>query len=106
MLPGSPLWTIAVAVLLSVAPLLVILERFSGTYASAATRIWIFRPFLYIQLGTPLVALTAAAGTILGALIGRGIAVGRWTVAIASASFALAAILGYIGSRRCSRSQS
>ena len=75
LVPGHWL-TIAVAVLLSVAPLLVILERFSGTYASAATRIWIFRPFLYIQLGTPLVALTAAAGTILGALIGRGIAAG------------------------------
>ena len=99
LVPGGWL-TIAGAVLLSVAPLLVILERFNGTYATAATRIWIFRPFLYIQLGTLLVALTAATGTILGALIGRGIVVGRWTVAIASASFALAAILGYIGSRQ------
>lgn len=99
LVPGGWL-AIAGAVLVSVAPLLVILERFNGTYASAATRVWVFRPFLYVQLGTPLVALTAAAGTMLGALVGRGVVLGRWTVAIAGASFALAAILGYVGSRQ------
>ena len=99
LVPGGWL-TIAGVVGLSVAPLLVILGRFNGRYASAATRIWMFRPFLYVQLGSPLVALSAATGTILGALVGRGVMLGRWTVAIAAASYTLGAMVGYVGSRQ------
>jgi hypothetical protein len=93
-------WTVLGAAAISVAPLLVILEQFAGGYPSALVRVLVFRPFLYVQLATPFVALAAAAGTLAGALVGRGVLVGRWALAAAAATFTVTALVGYIGSRQ------
>jgi hypothetical protein len=68
-LPGR--WTtIVLAMLAATAPLLVLVRRFRGDYPSAAVRLWVFRPFWYVQLAAPLMALAGLAGAIVGAPFG------------------------------------
>ena len=59
-LPGYGL-PVLMAALVTAAPIL-FFNRIRTGYPSAAVRLWIFRPFWYVQLGLPLIA----AGGVLG----------------------------------------
>jgi predicted MPP superfamily phosphohydrolase len=99
-IPGSALWVAALAAF-TIVPLLLILVRGGfGAAPGRAYRLFVLRPFWYIQLALPLVALAGIAGVATGSLFGGGLLFGRvlaGTVAVGLAVFYLA---GYIGSRR------
>lgn len=98
-LPGYGLPVVAAA-LAAGAPLLVFARmRSRGIYPSAAVRLWVFRPFWYVQLGLPLIALSGALGFLAGAPFGAAGSTGRWALLIAASAFAIAAVAGYFGSR-------
>jgi predicted MPP superfamily phosphohydrolase len=97
--PGGWL-TILLAMAVAISPLLVLVQRFNGANPAAWVRLWIFRPFWYLQLGILLSALAGAAGFLAGAPFGAALITGRSTMLTAAAAFALVAFTGYIGSRR------
>ncbi len=82
-------------------PLLVLARTIGGGgYPSPAIRIWVFRPFWYSQLFLPLLALAGLVGIVLGLPFGNAPGVGRFAVAVAGATLAGIAIVGYFGARR------
>jgi predicted MPP superfamily phosphohydrolase len=97
--PGGWL-TILLALAIAASPLFVLVQRFDGANPPAWVRLWVFRPFWYLQLGILLSALSGAAGFLAGAPFGAAVIAGRSTLLIAAATFALVALAGYIGSRR------
>jgi uncharacterized protein len=98
-LPGYGL-PVLLAALAAAAPLLVFGRmRSRGIYPSAAVRLWVFRPFWYVQLGLPLIAASGVIGFLAGAPFGVAMSAGRWALLIAASAFAVAAVVGYIGSR-------
>jgi predicted MPP superfamily phosphohydrolase len=98
-LPGSGL-PVLIAALVAPAPILVFFRmRSRGSYPSAAVRVWVFRPFWYVQLGLPLIAVGGVIGFLAGAPFGAAMSTGRWGLLIAASIFAFAAVAGYIGSR-------
>ena len=92
--------TIAAIVAFEVAALLVLVQRFRGVYPSALTRLFVFRPFWYLQLGVLLMALAGAAAFVIGTPFGYGVTVGRAVVLIVATAFTAAALVGYLGSRQ------
>jgi predicted MPP superfamily phosphohydrolase len=98
-LPGGWLSLLA-AMLVAFAPLLVLVQRFDGVYPSAFTRLFIFRPFWYVQLAALLMAWAGAAGFLAGVPFGYATVAGRAAVVIVGAAFTSAAAAGYIGSRQ------
>jgi predicted MPP superfamily phosphohydrolase len=97
--PGGWL-TILAAMMLAYTPLVVLVQRFHGAYPSAVVRLWLFRPFWYLQLTTLLSALTGAGAFLLAAPFGFAMLAGRWTVVTVASAFALFALAGYLGSRQ------
>ena len=97
-LPGGWL-TITALVSVITLPLFVLVQRFRGSYPSARTRLFVFRPFWYLQLAAPLIAICAVCGFVVGLPFGVGLLTARWIVIAASSLFILGAIAGYIGSR-------
>jgi predicted MPP superfamily phosphohydrolase len=86
--------------LLATAPLLVLVQRFDNVYPSAFTRLFVFRPFWYLQLATLLMAWAGIAGFLIGTPFGAAIAIGRMAALAVAAVFSAAAVAGYIGSRQ------
>ncbi|MEO5897087.1 MAG: metallophosphoesterase [Vicinamibacterales bacterium] len=98
-IPGR--WrTLAAIVVVAILPLFVLVQRFRGHHPSAFTRLFVFRPFWYLQLATPLVAIGGVAAFLAGLPLGMGLDAGRWAVASVGTVFAIGAIAGYIGSRQ------
>ncbi len=98
LLPGR--WTaVLVLALAAIAPLLVLVRRFGRVYPSAWTRLWVFRPFYYVQLGTPLVALCGVLGCVIGSLFGAALSGGRWALLLATGTVLAASLAGYLGTR-------
>src|SRR5687767_4048549 len=97
-IPGGWL-TIVATVAVIILPLIVLVQRFRGAYPSAATRLFVFRPFWYAQLAAPLVAICAVAGFLVGVPFGVGLVAARWTIVLVGCLFVLGAVAGYIGSR-------
>lgn len=99
-LPGA--WTAPAALAaVALAPILPLVRAFAGDrYPSAATRIWVFRPFWYLQLIMPLVAVAGLAGALVGLPFGAGAHAGRLALAVAALVLALAAVYGYAETRR------
>ncbi|MDQ3488978.1 MAG: metallophosphoesterase [Acidobacteriota bacterium] len=97
-LPGGWL-TILSIVGVIIVPLIVLVQRFRGAYPSAFTRLFIFRPFWYVQLASPLVAIGGVAGFLTGLPFGIGLVAARWAVVVVVSLVAIGAIAGYIGSR-------
>ena len=99
-MPGG--WaTVAAAALVTTAPLLVLVRGFRGdAYPSAATRLWLVRPFWYVQAALPLLAGAGALGALLGWPFGVAGVAGRGSVALALTLLGAAAAAGYAGSRR------
>ena len=97
-IPGGWL-TIAATVAVIVVPLRVLVQRFRGAYPSAATRLFVFRPFWYAQLAAPLLAIGAVVGFLVGVPFGLGLVAARWTIVLVGCLILLGAFAGYIGSR-------
>ena len=71
-----------------------------ATYPSAATRLVVLRPFWYAMLFMPPLAIAALIGALAGWPFGASGVAGRWTLGVAAALIAVAAAIGYAGSRR------
>lgn len=99
-LPGGWL-TILLAAAIALIPLPVLLRGFTGGgYPSAATRLLLFRPFWYVQLALPLLAMAGALGVLAGLAWGQPREFGRWAVAAAGLLFVVLGVRGYAGTRR------
>jgi predicted MPP superfamily phosphohydrolase len=96
--PGGWL-TIALAALIAFTPMLLLVQQFGG-YTSAFTRVWVLRPFLYLQTGAPPVAIAGVLGALIGAFFGHAADAGRGAAVAAAAITVGAAVLGYAGTRR------
>lgn len=98
--PGG--WrTVLGLMLLLVLPLILIIRGMGGNaYPSAATRIWLFRPFWYAQMALLMLALAGLAGLVAGVPFGMAQQVGRWVAGGTGAALVLAALWGYAGTRR------
>lgn len=99
LLPGRGL-TVLVAAAITAAPLLLFASGGLGAYPSAAVRLWVLRPFWYLQLGLPLIAAGGLLGLMAGAPFGHAVPAGRWTLLLLATGYAVAAGVGYLGSRR------
>lgn len=96
---GAP--TIAVIWGLSVAPLFVLLRHLAtGRYPSAAVRLWLFRPFWYLQLLLLLLAAVGGVVALVALPFGAAAQAGRVTVLAAAPLLVILALWGYAGSRR------
>lgn len=99
-LPGGWLVVLALA-LLGLAPIGPFIRGFlRGAYPSAARRLFVIRPFWYVQLGLPILAAGAVLGAIAGLVAGAVGAGARRGVAVALGIYLLGALAGWIGSRR------
>ena len=107
MLPGGAA-TMGVLALAATAPLLLLVRGMTRqTYPGRAVRLFVLRPFWYVQLMLPLTGLAGLAGLLVGAAAGafRGapwataIWGGRAAVAILLVAAAAIFIAGYLGSR-------
>lgn len=97
--PGGWL-TVGGMALLAALPLAALARGFGGrVYPSARTRIWVLRPFWYVQLVLPLVAIAGAVGFLLGLPFGAGAAAGRVAMALVASALLLLALAGYAGAR-------
>ena len=97
-LPGHWL-PVVLAAFLAALPLLFLGRGFAGAYPSAAVRMFIFRPFWYVQMGLPLIASAGVLGFLAGAPFGSAVSGGRWGLLLMAAAFAVAIVAGYVGSR-------
>jgi uncharacterized protein len=99
LLPGGWL-TVLAAVLLCTAPILAMLRNLGGKgYPSALTRLWLIRPFWYIQGFLPLLAAAGLAGALVGLPFGASGSAGRWALAVAASILVVFGLAGYAGSR-------
>ncbi|MEA3199851.1 MAG: uncharacterized protein QOE90_1279 [Thermoplasmata archaeon] len=94
-------WTLAAAyVLLVLVPLVAVLRTFrEHAYPSAATRVWVMRPFWYVQLALPFVSSAGVLGLLAGWPFGHALAWGRWAVVGMVALVIVLDVAGYVGSR-------
>ena len=99
-IPGAGVIVPALAAFTIVPLLLILIRGGFGRAPGRAYRLLVLRPFWYVQLMLPLVAIAGAAGIATGSLFGAGLEGGRifaGTVAALLAAFLLA---GYVGSRK------
>jgi predicted MPP superfamily phosphohydrolase len=61
--------------------------------------LFVFRPFWYLQLSAPIVAIGGVIGVVAGAPLGAAVAGGRATTAVVSILCLVGVLLGYVGSR-------
>lgn len=94
-------WTLAVLLVLALAPIGVVMRGFAGVlYPSAAMRVGVIRPFLYVFLLLPFVAIATLLGALAGLPFGEPIAGGRWALGGTALLLTAVAVLGYGGSKR------
>jgi uncharacterized protein len=99
-LPGGWL-TMLAAALLGLAPIPVLLgSRRRGAYPSALRRLWLSRPFWYLQLSLPLLAAGGLIGVLVGLPFGAAGPAGRWALALAALIVAVLVLVGYASTRR------
>lgn len=100
LLPGGWLAVVVLAVG-SLLPLRTLARAFGGDlYPSATARLWIVRPFWYVQLALPLLAVAGLVGTVMGLVLGDAMQAGRWSVGGMATLFTIGALWGYAGSRQ------
>jgi hypothetical protein len=100
LVPGG--WrTILALALLLLFPLVVLARAFSrGVYPAAVTRVWVYRPFWYGQLFLPFLAAAGLVGLLAGLPFGAAQGAGRSAVGLMAAVLVVAAVWGYVGTRR------
>lgn len=100
LVPGGWFIVLALSVLVLL-PMQVLLSAFGGRgYPSAATRLWVLRPFWYAQLFLPMLAIAGLVGLIAGLPFGLALAGGRAAVGVAALVLTAGAVWGYAGTRR------
>jgi predicted MPP superfamily phosphohydrolase len=98
--PDAGLWVAALAAF-TILPLLLMLIRGGfGPAPGRAYRLFVLRPFWYLQLMLPLVAIAGITGVATGSLFGAGLLFGRELAATVAVALAVFFLAGYIGSRR------
>ncbi len=99
-LPGG--WaTIATLFILSVLPVLPLSLGLSGRiYPCAAMRLFVLRPFWYLFLALPLLALASAIGAMSGWPFGASAWAARALMSATALLLLATAVAGYLGSRR------
>ena len=94
-------WSLVAFALLAVCPLAIMVAGFMGAlYPSAFIRVWILRPFWYIQLILPFLGIAGLIGVLVGLPFGSAGTAGRWGMAITAVLYVSAAAWGYMGMRR------
>jgi predicted MPP superfamily phosphohydrolase len=97
--PGGWLSVVAFALVAS-APLLRVMAGFTKQhYPGAFERVWIMRPFWYLQIALPVLGTAGVLGTLAGWPFGAAGAGGRWALLVVFALLALLAVAGYVGSQ-------
>jgi predicted MPP superfamily phosphohydrolase len=95
------LWVAAGALLFTIALLATFLRnRGWPFYPTAAFRLFVVRPFWYLQLMLPIVSGAGLLGLVIGLLFRAPLATGRVFASVAFSAFALFLLAGYFGSRR------
>lgn len=98
--PGSALVVAAIALYTTIPPILYIRWRGWPFYPSAAFRLFVVRPALYVQLLLPLVAAAGLLGLVGGAPFGHALSVGRTAAGSVLVAAGVVLAIGYIGSKR------
>lgn len=97
--PGGWVTAIALALVAS-APLLRVIAAFNKQhYPGAFERVFIMRPFWYLQLALPLLGVAGLLGALAGLPFGAPGTGGRTALALVFGLLALIALVGYAGSR-------
>jgi predicted MPP superfamily phosphohydrolase len=100
LVPGGRWWVLAVAVL-TTAPLVAFYARRGWRrYPTAAFRLFVVRPVLYVQLALPLVSAAGIVGLGIGAIVGAPMAGGRIAATIVLGILLVLFAFGYLGSKR------
>jgi predicted MPP superfamily phosphohydrolase len=100
LVPGGHWWVLAVA-LITTAPLVMFFARRGWRrYPTAAFRLLVVRPVLYVQLALPLVSAAGIVGIAIGALVGEPLTGGRIAAAIVLGVLLVLFAFGYVGSKR------
>jgi predicted MPP superfamily phosphohydrolase len=98
--PFAVVATLAVAAYTTI-PLIVFLRGGGWTfYPTAAYRLLVIRPLLYVQTALPLVVGSAVLGLLVGAVGGHPLVGARWFALVIGTMLALMFVIGYVGSRR------
>ena len=99
LVPGGRWWVLAVAVL-TTAPLVAFYARRGWRrYPTAAFRLFVVRPVLYVQLALPLVSAAGIVGLGIGAIVGAPMAGGRIAATIVLGVLLVLFAFGYVGSK-------
>lgn len=98
--PGG--WgTVAAGIALAAVPVWRLIRGIRGdSYPSAATRLLILRPFWYAMLFMPMLAIVTLIGGLAGLPFGASGVTGRWALGLGAVLVAVAALVGYAGSRK------
>jgi hypothetical protein len=97
--PGAAELVIALSLYCTLPLVVFIRSRGWPFYPSAAFRLLVVRPFLYVNLLLPFVAGSGVAGALLGAPFGHALALGRAFAAFVLTAVGIVLVAGYIGSR-------
>lgn len=99
-LPGAVLWIAALATFTIVPLLLLLIRGGFGAAPGSAYRLWVLRPFWYVQLMLPFVALAGVLGVAIGTPFGAALVGGRMVAGTVAVLLAIFLLAGYFGSRR------
>jgi predicted MPP superfamily phosphohydrolase len=91
LVPGGRWWVLAVAFYA---------RRGWRRYPTAAFRLFVVRPVLYVQLALPLVSAAGIVGLGIGAIVGAPVAGGRIAATIVLGILLVLFAFGYLGSKR------
>jgi uncharacterized protein len=98
--PGGRWWVAGLAAV-TMAPLVSFIARGGWShYPTAAFRLFVVRPVLYMQLLLPLVSAAGIIGIAIGAIVGTPMAGGRIAACIVLAAMLTLFFIGYVGTRR------
>ena len=98
--PGAPLLVVALAAFTIVPLLLILIRGGFGRAPGRAYRLLVLRPFWYVQLMLPFVAIAGITGVATGSVFGAGLEGGRIFAGTATAALLTFLLAGYFGSRR------
>jgi len=99
-IPLAALWITTVAAFTIVPLLLILIRGGFGRAPGRAYRLLVLRPFWYVQLMLPFVALAGVTGVAAGSAFGAGLEGGRILAGTVTALLAVFLVAGYVGSRR------
>ena len=99
--PWVTWWAVLAGYLPSLAPLSILPRIFDGRlYPTAAMRVLVLRPFWYVQLALPFLAVAGILGALVGLAFRAPRLFGAWAVVGTASLYLLLALVGYWGSRR------